>query len=252
LKRLNAPKHWMLDKMGGIWAPKPSCGPHKGRESLPLIIILRNRLKYALTRDEVTAICMQKLVKVDGKIRTDQRFPAGFMDVVQIEKSNDAFRLLYDTKGRYTLQPITGDELTFKLCRIVKQSVTSKAVPYVVTHDGRTIRYADPAIKVNDTVKLDLATGKVLDVLPFETGNVCIITQGRNTGRVGVFTSRDRHPGSFDIVHVKDKEGNEFATRLKNVFIIGKGETPAVKLPAGAGIKRTIFEQRQKRIAAAH
>jgi hypothetical protein len=31
LKRLNAPKHWMLDKLGGIWAPKPSAGPHKVR-----------------------------------------------------------------------------------------------------------------------------------------------------------------------------------------------------------------------------
>ncbi len=51
----------------------------QGRESLPLIIILRNRLKYALTKREVTMICMQKLVKVDGKTRTDQRYPAGFM-----------------------------------------------------------------------------------------------------------------------------------------------------------------------------
>jgi len=24
MKRLNAPKHWMLDKMGGTWAPNPS------------------------------------------------------------------------------------------------------------------------------------------------------------------------------------------------------------------------------------
>ncbi|KNB43482.1 hypothetical protein JH06_3011, partial [Blastocystis sp. subtype 4] len=24
LKRLNAPKHWMLNKMGGVWAPHPS------------------------------------------------------------------------------------------------------------------------------------------------------------------------------------------------------------------------------------
>merc|ERR1711981_1120683 len=32
LKRLNAPKHWMLDKMGGTWAPRPSTGPHKLRE----------------------------------------------------------------------------------------------------------------------------------------------------------------------------------------------------------------------------
>jgi len=247
LKRLNAPKHWMLDKMGGIWAPKPSCGPHKGRESLPLIIILRNRLKYAMTRDEVIHICMQKLIKVDGKIRTDTRFPAGFMDVVTIEKSGDAFRLLYDTKGRYVLNPVSGDETKYKLCRVVKVSVTSKAVPYIVTHDGRTIRYADPHIKVNDSIKVDLETGKVAQRYAFEPGNVVMITQGRNTGRVGVFVSRDRHPGSFDIVHVRDREGNEFATRLRNVFVIGTGEAPAVKLPPGQGIKRTIFEQRDKR-----
>lgn len=49
LKRLNAPKHWMLDKLGGVFAPKPSPGPHKQRECLPLCLILRNRLKYALT-----------------------------------------------------------------------------------------------------------------------------------------------------------------------------------------------------------
>ena len=34
LKRLNAPKHWMLDKLGGIWAPRPSTGPHKLRECM--------------------------------------------------------------------------------------------------------------------------------------------------------------------------------------------------------------------------
>ena len=134
----------------------------------------------------------------------------------------------------------------------MKQTLTSKAVPYIVTHDGRTIRYADPAIKVCDTIKLDLASGKVLDVYKFETGNVCIITQGRNTGRVGVIVHRDRHPGSFDIVHVRDSEGNEFATRLGNVFVLGKGDSPAIKLPVGNGIARTIFEQRAKRIAAAH
>ena len=59
-------------------APKPSPGPHKSRESIPLAILLRNRLKYALTYDEVKKICMQRLVKVDGKVRTDKTFPCGF------------------------------------------------------------------------------------------------------------------------------------------------------------------------------
>ena len=44
LKRVAAPKHWMLDKLTGVFAPRPSTGPHKLREYLPLIIFLRNRL----------------------------------------------------------------------------------------------------------------------------------------------------------------------------------------------------------------
>ena len=26
MKRLNAPRHWMLDKLGGVFAPKPAAG----------------------------------------------------------------------------------------------------------------------------------------------------------------------------------------------------------------------------------
>ncbi|KAL8492037.1 hypothetical protein ACS0TY_023594 [Phlomoides rotata] len=79
LKSLNALKHWMLDKLGGAFAPKPSSGPHKSRECLPLILILQNRLKYALTYREVISILMQRHVLVDGKVRTDKTYPAGFM-----------------------------------------------------------------------------------------------------------------------------------------------------------------------------
>ncbi len=79
MKRLDAPKHWMLDKLGGIWAPRPSTGPHKLRECLPLIVMLRNRLNYALTGHETKMICINRHVQVDGKVRTDPNYPAGFM-----------------------------------------------------------------------------------------------------------------------------------------------------------------------------
>ncbi|KAL6969162.1 ribosomal protein S4A [Sarracenia purpurea var. burkii] len=110
LKRLNDPKHWMLDKLRGAFAPKPSSGPHKSRECLPLILILRNRLKYGLTYREVISILMQRHVLVDGKVRTDKTYPAGFMDVVSIPKTNENFRLLYDTKGRFRLHSLRDEE----------------------------------------------------------------------------------------------------------------------------------------------
>ncbi|CAK5088482.1 unnamed protein product [Meloidogyne enterolobii] len=252
LKRLAAPKNWMLDKLGGVFAPRPMCGPHKLRESLPLILFLRNRLKYAQSYNEARMICKQRLIKVDGKVRTEMRFPAGFMDVVSIEKTGEVFRLLYDVKGRFITHRIQKEEGQLKLCKVVKQAIGPKQVPYIVTHDARTIRYPDPHIKVDDTVAVDINTGKVTDHIKFDSGNVCMITGGHNMGRVGIVGHRERHPGSFDIVHIKDSAGHAFATRLNNVFIIGKGTVPMISLPADKGIRLTIAEERDKRLAQKH
>merc|ERR1712220_43622 len=123
----------------------------------------------------------------------------------------------------------------------------AKKVPYIVTHDGRTIRYPDPAMGIYDTIKLDLDTGKMIDHVKFETGNLAMISGGKNTGRVGVIVSRERHQGSFDIVHLKDSAGHMFATRLGNVFVIGQGNRPMVSLPKRKGIKMTILEERALR-----
>jgi len=243
LKRIAAPKVWLLDKLSGVFAPKPSSGPHKTRECLPLIILLRNRLRYALTRREVRLIVKQRIIKVDGKTRTDSTYPSGFMDVISIDKTNENFRLLYDVKGRFVAQPITPNEAKYKLCKVKRVELGAKGIPYASTHDGRTFRYPDPSIKVNDSVKLDLETGKITDFVRFDVGNLVMITGGRNLGRVGVIVSREKHPGSFEIIHVKDAAGQSFATRLQNVFVIGKGTKSLVSLPRKKGIKRSVLEE---------
>merc|ERR1719223_2535491 len=125
-------------------------------------------------------IVMQRLIKVDGKVRSDMFFPAGFMDVVQIEKTKENFRLLYNTKGRFTLHKIVKEEASYKLCRVKKVMRGPKGIPYAVTHDDRTLRYPDPDVKVNDTVRLDTETGKILDYVKFEAGNVVMISGGNN------------------------------------------------------------------------
>jgi len=244
LKRLNAPKHWMLSKMDGIWAPRPNQGPHKLRESLPIILMLRNRLKYALTGKETKMICMEKHIKVDGKVRVDPNFPAGFMDVIEIPKAGDQFRLIYDIKGRYVLHRISDEEKKFKLCRVKRQEISAKKVPYLATHDGRTIRYPDPAVKVHDVVKVDIETGKMTEHFKFENGATVMITKGRNTGRVGAIMHTEHHPGAFDVVVVRDATGNSFSTRKENVFVVGRADGAAVSLPKGQGIKLTILEER--------
>ncbi|CAK7225829.1 40S ribosomal protein S4 [Sporothrix bragantina] len=250
-KRLSAPSHWLLDKLSGVYAPKASPGPHKSRECLPLIIFLRNRLKYALNFRETRAILQQRLIKVDHKVRTDMTYPTGFMDVIGIEKTGENFRLIYDTKGRFTVHRIQQEEAEYKLGKVRRVQLGRGGIPFLVTHDARTIRYPDPSIKVNDTVKIDLATGKITDFVKFDTGALAMVTGGRNMGRVGVITHRERHDGGFNIVHLKDAIDNSFATRESNVFVIGQ-EKPWISLPKGRGVKLTIAEERDRRRAKAN
>lgn len=99
-------------------------------------------------------------------------------------------------------------------------------------------------------MRCSLATGKIDDFVKFEIGNLAMVTGGRNMGRVGVITHRERHDGGFNIVHVKDAIDNTFATRESNVFVIG-AEKPWISLPKGKGVKLTIAEERDRRRAHA-
>merc|ERR1711973_548863 len=128
--------------------------------------------------------------------------------------------LIYDVKGRFCVHRITSEEAKYKLCRVLKVSVLANNVPVLYTNDGRTIRYPDPLVKVNDTI------------------------------RVGIIMNRERHQGSFDIVHVKDNNGHTFATRLGYIFVIGKGSKSYVSLPKGNGVRMTVAEERDKRLQA--
>ncbi|KAM1697897.1 hypothetical protein TB2_028751 [Malus domestica] len=139
------------------------------------------------------------------------------MDVVSIPKTNENFRMLFDTKGRFRLRSIRDEEAKFKLYKVRSVQFGKKGIPYLNTFDGRTIRYPDPLIKANDTIKLDLETYKITDFIKFDVGYAL---------------------------------GHEFATRLGNVFTIGKGTKPWVSLPKDKGIKLSIIEEAKKRRAA--
>jgi len=101
-----------------------------------MLLLLRNRLKYALTYSEAKVIMNSRAIKVDGKIRTDMCYPCGFMDVLSIEKTDEHFRLLHDTKGRFLLHRITQKESAYKLCRVKSLNMSVGKIPYIVTHDA--------------------------------------------------------------------------------------------------------------------
>lgn len=254
LKRLAAPSHWMLAKSAGKFATKPSTGPHKSRECLPIQVILRDRLKLALRAKEVTKIVKRRLVRVDGKVRTDPRYPTGLMDVVElgeekIKSSDDknksvsyfiSYRIVYDAKGRFIPLKISRRESEFKLLRVNRFKIGHKGIPFVVTHDGRTVSCIDPEVRLHHTLKFNLANGEVETTYPFRRGAVAMVTSGSNRGRVGIISHMESG-GSINIVRLLDAEEQQFSTRQSNVFVIGEG-APVISLPRSNGVRSSILK----------
>lgn len=252
LKRLFAPKDWMLSKLTGVFAPKPRAGPHKARECLPLGVLLRNRMRYALNMSEANMILRQGFVSVDNRKRIDSKYPAGFQDVVTIAKTGDRFRIMYDVKGRFTLVNIGEAESNIKLAKVTNVYTTTGRVPVIVTHDGRRIRYADPKIARGDSIVINTKDNKVGELIKLRAGKVAMVTGGANRGRIGEIVSLERHPGSFDIARMKDKNGNEFATRVLNIFVVGSSfDKIPVTLPKDLGVKPNVIVEREERLIAA-
>jgi len=79
-----------------------------------------------------------------------------------------------------------------------------------------------------------------------------LATGGNNIGRIGILQHVEKHPGSFDIAHVKDSAGNSYATRLGNIFVIGEGKKPVISLLPSKGLKLGLLEERRNRLEKEH
>ena len=81
---------------------KPSQGPHKLRECIPLNLLLRAKLGVARNWTEAKLIVKAKEgnISIDGKERTDHKYPVGIMDIVTVNKTGSNYRVNFDVKGR--------------------------------------------------------------------------------------------------------------------------------------------------------
>jgi len=248
LKRTNAPKSYGLRKLGGTFAIKAKAGPHSKNSSIPLSYILRHKLHFAETTTEVRRIMKKRMIKINGKVRTDERFPIGVNDIMQtVDKF---FQVTYDSNGRFSLISISEKQARFKALRVVKKYTSVNKVPMIQTNDGGHFRFAHPKIKLHDTITYDLVENKITEILPFQLGMTVFAIDGNNSGRIGTLEHIDPIPGRSSVVTVTDKNSNSFVTLIDNIMVIGDESGPKFKTHKSEGLRLSHLESRNKLIAS--
>jgi len=231
MKSLAAPRKWAIPRKIQKWVVKSSPGPHKIENSLPLQVVIRDRLRLCDTASEARYIIGSRDIVVDGKVVTNYRHPVGFMDVISIPRRKEHYRVLLDTKGKIKLIPITKDEAKWKLTRIENKTTVSKGKIQLNLHDGRNILLDNDKYKTSDVLKIEVETQKILGVYSFDKGNIAILIGGKHIGQLAKINERVITKSPMpNVVNFED-----FSTSQEHVFVVGK-DTPEVTLPEEAVI----------------
>ena len=183
IKRQLAPPFWEIKRKEGQFVMRVNPGPHPGKRSYPLGMVLRDVLNVANTGYEAERILKTGKVKVDGVERRDHNFAVGLMDVVELA-GGQAFRMV--PKNSILLSTITIDdaEKGLKLVKIIsKTMIRGNKVQYGF-HDSKTL-ISDQNLKVGDSCVISLPAASIMNHIPFEKGTTALIITGENAGALG-------------------------------------------------------------------
>jgi len=240
LKRKPAPRVWSIERKQYTWIGKPSAGPHQTDQCVTLTLSLRDLLGVAKTAREAKTIVSQGKVQVDGKIRKDEYYPAGLMDVITLPDSNHSYRVLPSPKG-LILHPIEKEEAGFKLCRIEEKNTIKNGHIQLDLHDGTNVlvRVADAkkptedTYHVLDTVKMGLKERDIQGYMKLAKDVPVLLVGGKNVGKHGKIVEIEESKGQKRrelLVTIEDKSGNRFQTTMNFVFAVGEA-APSISLP---------------------
>jgi len=240
LKRKPAPRFWPIHRKEFQWIVKPSPGPHSLAECLSLSLVLRDIISMAETRREGKIIISQGKVYVDGKVRRDDSFPVGLMDVISLPAMNKFYRVMPSHKG-LILNPINKEESTFKLLRVENKKTIDKGIVQFALHDGSNLRVRVEDVKKSspmsfatfDILKLSLSDKQVIGSIGTKVGNFAVITGGKNIGKRGRIVEIEKTEAKKRrnaLVTVEDENGNRYQTILNFVFSVGDA-APLITLP---------------------
>ena len=233
LKRKPAPKLWPIHRKEAVWTVMPQPGPHSVSSSLPLALVVRDILGFAKTGKEAKNIISNGKIMVDGKVRCDERFLVGLMDVVSVVDAKKSYRVLPSGKGLF-LHPIDSDEAAFKLYRVEDKTVVKGGRMRLDFHDGTNLLVETDSTQnadvynTLDVLKLSVPDRELVGHIKSAVGVPAIVIGGKNIGKSGKVTTIEKKSDKKRrdlLVTLKDVNGEQFQTILDFVFILGDAET---------------------------
>ncbi len=227
--RISAPRTWAIKRKEINWVTRPNSGPHKLSNCVPLGLVLKEMLQHAGTSREAKKILQDKNILVNKKIAKSLKEQVGFMDVLEIPKLKEQYRLIFSTRGKLILKPIKATETGIRVCKILGKRTLKNKKTQLNLDNGTNLLVEKDKHTLGDSMILTLPDNKIKEDLKLEKGATVYLTGGKKIGTIGKIESITQGTGiQKGMITVKSKQ-ETFETRKAYAFVIGK-DKPAIEI----------------------
>jgi small subunit ribosomal protein S4e len=169
LKRNQAPRSWPIPRKGTKFLVR------NRKNGISVLLLIRDVMKKAKSRDEVKEIIHDKKVKVNGKIIRDEKFTLSLFDILELGDSK--FKVVLKNK-KFGLEETKEHE---KISKIINKKILAGNKVQINLNDGRNF-ISNEKFRIGDSVML--CDGKIKK-LELKEGAKIVVINGKYIGKEG-------------------------------------------------------------------
>lgn len=179
-KRNNIKKFFPIARKGTKYV---AVADHNQNDSIPLIVVMRDILKFVQNKKELKKSLNEKQISVNNKLIRETNYPVCLFDIVSLSNGKKYQALLSENK-KMTFEEISDKEAKTKVYKVLnKKMLAGKQIQLNLSH-GKNI-LSKEKVNTGDSIVLNIEDNKIVKIIPLEKGKHAFVIEGKHIGAQG-------------------------------------------------------------------
>ena len=184
INRSNIEKFWPIPRKGNKMI---ALSDHNQRESIPLVVVMRDILKLVRNKKELKKLLNEKQVLINTKIVKETNFPISLFDTLTLIGAKKSYRAELSLFKKMMFNEITEKESHTRLYKVMNKKILSDKTTQVNLIHGVNINTKEK-VTTGDSVVYDFKEKKIIKTIPMEKGKNAHVIEGKHAGKNGKIT----------------------------------------------------------------
>ncbi len=214
LKRQKIGKFWPVPRKGTKYL---AVATHNKKESIPLVVVLREVLKFVRNKKELKRLLNEKQIMINHKEIRETNYPVCLFDIISFPEIKKNYKVSLSEHKKMIFEEVSDKESETKIYKVINRKILPKGKIQLNLIQGKNI-ITDEKVKIGDSVVLNLKENKIVKTIPLEKGGTAFALKGKHTGSSGkIIDIMER--GGKKIAKIESK-GKRINVWTKNIIVV--------------------------------